>query len=428
MRIFTAILFLLSYISSSLTYAGPSCRVMFGAAEEKVVIAGLLPAPKRKIPVIIEPVRSNSNRVELKKYTNTEAPEKLVIEAMNFSQKPEEASIELMRMLLQNSSYVLEEKNVLTKGELSIGIPVKDGYYFEVTYKSMSSERSQFLVDKITLRTPTGTGSKKVAEGFLSSGEVKIKKTEHELGDILGEGINAKIKIPLIIDGPLLNKIDHLAKFFEYFKKDELRKLLETNSMLKIRAVFEYRRARDVFIKVLFKEPMKAAIGMGFILLATGITTNPINMIKNDPQQISTQVVAVAPRETGAYMQSKINGFDIPQSAVQLRTEISEINRQIKSFANSNEPYHGPNISDISLDHSSAFSEQHRTWILEKADPYNKSVHTYIVFAQEKATTAGPGLQYMVMEISAEKYPNLIKFIRDQGRIPTTQQQAQGAK
>ena len=428
MRIFTAIIFLLSYIGTSLSYAGPSCQVMFGG-EDKPVIAGLLPAPPRKIPVIIEKVQSNSPRVELKKHTNSEAPEKLVIEELGFSEKTDEASIEMMRMLLQNSSYVLEEKNVLTKGELSIGIPVKDGYYFEVTYKSMSSERSQFIVDKITLRTPTGTGSKKVAEGFLKAGEVKLKKTEHEIGDMLGEGINAKIKIPLIIDGPLLNKIDKLSKFFEYFKKDELRKLLQTNSMLKIRTVFEYRRARDVFFKVLFKEPMKAAIGMGFILLATGISTSPINLMKHDnPTPVGEQVVMMAQRETGTYMQNKINGFDVPAQATQLKAEISEMNKQIQSFADSKAPYYGPNMSEISLDRTSSFSQQHQTWIFEKADAYNNSVHTYIVFAQEKSTTAGPGLQYMVMEISAEKYPTLIKFIKEQGRMPMVQQQAQGAR
>lgn len=415
MRIVTAIIFL---ISSSLSHAAPSCQLMFGGAE-KPVIAGLLPPPVRKIPVIIEKVPSNSHRVELKKHTNSKEPGKLVIEEFGFSQKIDEASIELMRMLLQNSSYMLEDKNVLEKDELSIGIPIKDGYYFEVTYKSISSERSQFIVDEITLRTPTGTKSERIAEDFLKSGEVKIKKAEHELGDILGEGINAKIKIPLIIDGPLLSKIDKLSNFFEYFRKDDLRKLLKTNSMLKIRTVFEYRRARDIFINVLFKEPMKAAIGMGFILLATGISTNPTNMISTKSQtSVGTQVVVMAPTEYGSYMQNKINDFDIPQQATQLRSEISELNKQIKSHADSKEPYYGPNLSEITVDHSSSFSKEHQTWILEKVDPYNQSVHTYIAFAQEKTTSVGPGLQYMVMEISAEKYPQLIKFIKSQGRIP----------
>lgn len=416
MRILVAILYTLSFVTSSIAY-GNSCRQLF----EPIL---LLPAPApvaRKIPVIIEPVKSNSNRVELKRHTNSEVVEKLVIEEMGFSTKPEEASIEMMRLLLQNSSYVLEEKNVLTKGELSIGIPAKDGYYFEVTYKSMSTEKSQFIVDKITLRTPTGTGSKKVAEGFLKASEVKIKKAEFELGDILGAGINAKIKIPLIIDGPLLTKIDKLAKFFEYFKKDELRQLLRTNSMTKIRLVFEYRRARDVFFKVLFKEPMKAAIGMGFIILATGIATNPIHMTnRQTPEPISTHIVAAAPRETSAYLAERINHIEIPQQAQQLRSEVIELNKQIKTHFNSKAPYYGPNIAEIRLDHSSAFSKEHQTWIFEKVDQFNKSKHTYIVFAEEKVSIEGPGLQYMIMEIDASKYPELIKLIKNQGKIPTT--------
>lgn len=418
MRILIALLYTLSFVTSSIAY-GNSCRQIF---EEKQPVL-LLPAPARKVPVIIEPVQSNSNRVELKRHTNTEAVEKLTIEVMDFSTKPDEASIEMMRLLVQNSSYVLEEKNVLTKGELSIGIPAKDGYFFEVTYKTMSSERSQFVVDKITLRTPTGTGSKKIAEAFLKPGEVKLKKAEHELGDILGAGINAKLKIPLVIDGPLLNKIDKLSKFFEFFKKDELRNLLRTGSMAKIRLVFEYRRARDVFFKVLFKEPMKAAIGMGFIILATGIATNPINMVsRSTPEPIATHVVAAAPRETSAYLVERINHIEIPQQAQQLRYEVVELNKQIKTHFDSKALYSGPNLAEIRLDHSSAFSKAHQTWIFEKVDQFNKSKHTYIVFAEEKASVAGPGIQYMVMEIDASKYPELIKYINSQGKIPTAHQ------
>lgn len=417
MRILVAILYTLSFIGSSVAY-GNSCRQLF----EPIL---LLPAPAvqaRKIPIIIERVKSNSDRVELKRHENTTAVEKLVIEEMGFSPKPDEASIEMMRLLLQNSSYVLEEKNVLTKGELSIGIAAKDGYFFEVTYKSMSTEKSQFIVDKITVRTPTGTGSKRIAEGFLKAGEVSIKKAEHELGDILGAGINAKIKIPLIIDGPLLTKIDKLAKFFEYFKKDELRNLLRTSSMAKIRLVFEYRRARDVFFKVLFKEPMKAAIGMGFIILATGIATNPVQITRQTPEPIATHIVAAAPHETSAYLVERINHIEIPQQAQQLRYEVVELNKQIKTHFDSKAPYYGPNLAEIRLDHSSAFSKEHKTWIFEKIDQFNKSKHTYIVFAEEKASVAGPGIQYMVMEIDASKYPELIKYITSQGKIPTAHQ------
>lgn len=419
MRILIAVLYTLSLVTSPIAY-GNSCRQLF----EPTLLLPAPPPVANKSPVIIESVNSNSNRVELKRNTNSESIEKLIIEEMSFSAKPEEAAIEMMRLLLQNSAYVLEEKNVLTKGELTIGIAAKDGYFFEVTYKSMSTEKSQFIVDKITVRTPTGTGSKKVAEGFLKADKVQIKKAEHELGDILGAGINAKIKIPLIIDGPLLTKIDKLSKFFEYFKKDELRKLLRTNSMAKIRLVFEYRRARDVFFKVLFKEPMKAAIGIGFIILATSFSPNPILMTHQTPEPIATHIVAAAPHDTSAYLLERINHMQIPQQAQQLRHEIGELNKQIKTHFDSKAPYYGPNLAEIRLDQSSAFSIEHKTWIFEKTDQFNQSKHTYIMFAEEKASNVGPGIQYMVMEIGASKYPELIKYINFQNEIPTIQQSA----
>lgn len=220
-----------------------------------------------------------------------------------------------------------------------------------------------------------------------------------------------------------------LSKFFEYFRKDELRKLLQTNSMLKIRTVFEYRRARDIFVKVLFKEPMKAAIGMGFILLATGLATNPVNLVgRPNPEPIANHVVAMAPRETGTYITQRINQYDIPQQATVLKAEVAELNKQVQSHFNSKEPYHGPNLSEIRVDHSSAFSKEHQTWIFEKQDPYNNSIHTYIVFAEAQASTAGPGIQYMVMEINAAKYPELIKFVKSQGQIPQVSAPAQQVK
>lgn len=418
MRTLTAILFTVSYFGTVAAFAGPTCEILF--PPNKPAAAVVASAEPVAPPVIKEPVRSQSNRVDLVKLTNSAAPEKVVIEKLDFSQKPDEAAIEVMRLLLQNSSYILEEKNVLTKGELVIGVPAKDGYYFEITYKSMSGERSQFIVDKIALKTPTGSESKKIAEGFLSAGELKLKKTEFDIGNTLGDGINAKLKIPLIIDGPLLTKIDKLARFFEYFRKDEMRTLLKSNSMLKIRTVFEYRRARDVFFKVLLKEPMKAAIGMGFIILATGMTTNPMNMINKTPvDSVGAQVVAMAPRETAGYLQDRINQIKIPETAVALRSEVANLNAQIKTYFTSTAVYNGPRLSEIRTDQSSAFSLKHQTWILEKADPINKSTHTYIVFAEEKASAAGPGVQYMIMEIDASKYPQLIKLIKGQTSVAT---------
>ncbi|AZZ36531.1 hypothetical protein CIK05_06920 [Bdellovibrio sp. qaytius] len=405
----------MSYFGTTIVFAAPSCEVLF--SESKSAEATTIVAEAEPLPVIKESVQSQSPRVELVKVTNSPAPEKLVIENVNFSEKTDEAAIEVMRLLLQNSSYVLEEKNVLNKGELVIGIPAKDGYYFEVTYKSMSGERSQFIVDKISLKTPTGSESKKIAEGFLKAGELKLKKSEFEIGNLLGDGINAKLKIPLIIDGPLLNKIDKLARFFEFFKKDEMRNLLKSNSMLKIRTVFEYRRARDVFFKVLLKEPMKAAIGLGFIVLATSVSNMPMNVLGRGPEPIGNQVAAMAPRETISFLQSRINQMNIPSAEVNIKAEISQLNAQIKTHFSSNAAYNGPKLSEIRLDQESSFSLMHQTFIIEKADEFNKSVHTYIVFAEEKASTVGPGVQYMIMEINPSKYPLLIKLIKGQTSI-----------
>lgn len=395
--------FVVSYFGTVSSYA-QSCQNLF--------LESYGPAP-----LIIEDLTSQSKRVEIQKIMNSTQVEKLTLEQMDFSKDPDQASIELMSLLLQNSSYILEEKNVLTKNELTIGIAAKDGYFFEVTYKAVANERSQFIVDKVSLKTPTGTDSKKIAEGILMPNEVKLKKTDFDLGPVLGNGIHAKLKIPLIIEGTLLTKIDSLARFFEYFRKDEMRSLLQTDSILKIRAVFEYRRAKDVFFKVLFKEPMKVVIGFGFIMMATG---NPLPFQKGPEQPVAQQIAAVMPADNVNIIQNRINGIKVPLNAHQLKAEVTELNKQVRSHFNTTKTYSGPKFSEILLDTSNSFSRAHQTWIFEQVDPYNKSLHTYIVFAEDKISVAGPGIQYMVMEIEATKYPELIKFIKAQGQITTT--------
>lgn len=399
MRALTLLIFILSYFATLLAY-GQSCENLFSEIAETT-----------QPEITVEEIKSNSDRIELQKITNSPTPEKLTLEASRFSENVNQASIELMRLLLQNSSYVLEEKNVLTKGEFTLGIPVKDGYFFEVTYKSVSNERSQFIIEKISLKTPTGTDSKKLAEGILKANEVSIKKAEFDLQGALGEGIHAKLKIPLVIDGALLTKLDTLAKFFEYFSKEEMRKLLKTDSMAKIRWHFEYRHARDIFKKILFKEPMKMALTVGIFLAVTGNIPSFNKVETPAPAAIE----AIAP---SVLITDRINHFNIPKDAQVLKTEINNLNLQVRSYFKPEYQYSGsPKSLDIQLDYKNIFSQQHQTWVFEKADPYNKSIHTYIVFSEEKASSLGPAIQYMVMEIDAAKYPELIKYIKNQGQI-----------
>lgn len=429
MRILTAIIFTVSTIGSSLTYGNQQCSTLFGAESGPVIIAGLLPAPKPKNVVEITQVKSESNRVELKKHTGSEEPEKITLEEMKFSERPDEAMRELLNMVIKNSSYILDDKNVLTKGELSLGIPAADGKYFEVKYKSVSSDRSQFVVDKITLRTPTGSGDKKIAESFLKSGEFKIKKSEHEIGDALGAGVNVKLKIPLVIDGPLLQKFDTYSKCFEYFKKDELRALFASKSILKIRTVLEFRRARVLFLKVLIKEPMKAAIGYGFVALtAAALSINMAgkslpDMSHHDTNKNIAAELVLSRSELSGILENRINNHDIPKANVRLNAQMSELKKEISDYLTKNAqvPYSGPSLKDLNLN-TTTLSPNHQTWIFEKQDAYNNSVHTYIVFAQEKASSVGPGLQYVIMEINANKYSDLVTFIKQQQSVPTIQE------
>lgn len=360
----------------------------------------------------IEPylIQTDSSRIEMTKVTNEGVSSKLFIEKAEFSEDVNTAVIEMIRMLVQNSDYKLEDKNVLTKNKFTLGIPIKDGYVLQLSYASKSNANPRFILqDKIALITPSGKEFK-ISDEIIDRDEIKINKSEFELKEFAILGANLKLKIPLVIDGLLLNKFSQLAEYFKYFKKDELAKIFKSNNMLKIETLFQLRRAKSVFYNLLIKAPFKYMIGgalmfgiMNYQFVAPTHTDVPLTQ---------------GPVISTAYIANTIKNLPLPSHKAELKKEYTDLQAEL---SHKMQNYSNFNFLDMQLDTSNAFSRENNLFVYEKVNENTGSKHTYIVISQDVSSNQSTGMLFSVVEISAAKYPNLIKYIKNQGKISSVQ-------
>lgn len=367
----------------------------------------------------IEPysIQTDSPRLEMIKVTNEMVSSKLFIEEAQFSKDVNTAVIEMIRMLVQNSDYKLEDKNVLTKNKFTLGVPIKDGYILQLTYESKSNTDPRFILqDKIALITPSGKEFK-TTEEIIARDEIKINKSEIELKDYSVLGTHLKLKAPLVIDGSLLKKFSQLAEYFEYFEKSELAEIFKSNNMLKIKSQFTMRKAKNLFYNILIKQPFKFMIGgalmfgiMNYQFIPPTHTEVPLNQ---------------GPVISTVYVANTINKMPIPAHQTELKKEYTELQAELSHKIQN---YSNFNFLDIQLDTNNSFSRENNLFIYERVNENTGSVHTYIVISQDLSNNQTMGMQFSVVEISAKKYPNMIKYIKNQGKIDNNEAKKQSNK
>lgn len=360
-------------------------------------------------------VASESNRIEIMRVTKDLDVSKLLIEELAFSADPKVAVIEMIRMLVKNSDFKLEDKNVLIKNKFTLGIPLKDGYSLMLSYESKSSADPRFVLqDKILLITPTGKEIK-VTDELISPNSFKINKSEFKLDQLSETGLNFKLKAPLVVQGELLKSFSDLANYFEYFDKQELRTLFNsTNSLFKIKTQLTLRKAKTVFYNVLIKEPFKFAIG-GALMFAV-FNSHLITPDAVTDTQLNTQAVV-----SQTYITKTINDLALPAGDKEIKQQFAEIRQKTLEQEHSLK-YSNLKFGDIPIHSQNSFSIKNNLFVFERVNENTLSIHTYLVFSNDISNQMSEanslGMQYFVMEINAAKYERLIKFIKNNGAVP----------
>ena len=357
--------------------------------------------------VINQELVSGSKRLTIFETLNEQAPSTLVIESVPFSENLEVATLELMRMIIQNSDFKLEDKTVLTKNKFTVGIPLKDGYFLEATYESKSNTSPRFVLqDKIVLITPTGKLIK-VTDELLDADELKIKKSAFTLTGFAQTGLEIHLRLPLVVEGPLLAHFSEMATYFEYFKKSEIAKLVQGQSLTKINVLFRLRKAKDVFFNVLIKQPFKSLIS-GVIMFAVingqAYFPHTSHPVANGPATISQ-----------TFLKTTIDNVSVPANQIQVKKELRAL--QIKAAAvMKSKNFSGLSAYEINLNDQNEFSKDNNIFIQYIKNKATGQLQTYFVFSTDISKGAIQGLQFFSFEVNPKEFQTLIQFINNQGQ------------
>jgi hypothetical protein len=236
----------------------------------------------------------------LEQHTTESETSNLQIIPMDLSANPKISALEIIRLSLTSSSFSLLEKNYLNKDKITLGFNLKEGATLEISYASNSKFEDQFLIEQVNIRTATGYKIK-IAENIVKENEFELKSDLFDVTKFLGGNTNLELKVPLIIRGQTLAHIAEQAKNFELFTKDELRILYATKTEKQIARTVFIRKAKDLFYKVLVKEPFKILIGgvMMFSVMQMGKSIEPVVLPAVQTQQ--TVISTVAPTQQDSF-------------------------------------------------------------------------------------------------------------------------------
>lgn len=169
-------------------------------------------------------------------------------------------AITIIRHALQSTSFNLSDKNFLYKDEIVLGYNLKNDYSLEVGYKSDSRFTDKFVINEISIVSPTGYKTRLAKDLFLEN-NYELKQSQFDLSRFFEKGAVAEVNIPFFIQGKTLEILSKYVKDLELFNKNELRDLFASSSSSTIKHKMLFKRAQAIFHDVLIKQPFKIFIG-----------------------------------------------------------------------------------------------------------------------------------------------------------------------
>jgi hypothetical protein len=306
----------------------------------------------------------------------------------------------------------LSDKNVLYKDSLELGLPVGEGYSLLLKYESDGRESPLFRLDAVEMVTPTGF-IYKISKEPLSRVQFTLSKDIFDLPpDVFPAGRRLEADIPLSVEGKSLNEIDRMSGSLELFTKGELREIAQQKTYSTMKRKFFFRKTQALFKKYFIAAPFKVISNAAPTLILASVISYGVSVIPRDAE-------VVKPAVESSWVATSINQASArsiaPEVKIQFNQLLAEAEAKIKSGA-SETPQLGP-ASTAAPKYK--FSDQHMTWVFEQKVSENGPTKTYIVLTEESTGTVHEPMKYLILEIDATKYNELIKYIRAQGHVLT---------
>ncbi len=369
----------------------------------------------RQGPVASSKQTNILQRLSIENKEDSSAPAQLFIRSERTVENNFENVLEISSYLLNNSNYKILEKEILEKGNLSLGFHIKDGYYLDVQYKGDGrlAEHSKFNIDRLQIIAPNGDVVLDLKKDKFLTPEVgQIQTAEHVINSNYLKGLNINIDLPLSIPGKFFardQKFAKMARYFELYDKDNLRKVLNSKNSAFIMTHLKIKYAIETFKDALIRSPMKnIATAMVFFGAASVLSyTAPIKDFMPLPFSQKTESI----------VESTLNGIRFPTQNQEVIGQFDNLKRQAqKQYKNKKHIYVGPAPTDLVFDQTNVFSKMNNIWVIENVDKMTQLKKTHVVFTHQAPEKNGLfNTQYFIMEVNPQDYNLLIQFVKSQG-------------
>lgn len=369
----------------------------------------------KNVPEVSINNKDISQRLSIETLQDSTAPATLFIHSKRPVENNFENVLEISGYLLNNSNYKILEKEILEKGNLSLGFHIQNGYYLDVQYRGDGrlAEHSKFNVDRIQITAPNGDIILDIKKDKFLTPEVgSIQNAEHLINSNYLKGININIDIPLSIPGKFFarnQKFAQLARYFELYDKDNLRKVLNSGNSFFILTQFKIKYAIETFKDALIRSPMKNIATALVFFGAAGLFsyTTPIKDVVHLPFTPTTENI----------VESTLNGIRFPTQSPEVIKQFNKLKQQAqKQYKNKKHIYVGPTPTDLVFDPHNVFSKMNNIWVIENVNQLTQEKKTYAVFTQQVAEKNGSfNTQYFIIEVNPKDYNILIQFVKSQG-------------
>ena len=388
--------------------------LFFQSAQAQFLQCQSLFSDQKKTTIVVNE-KNIPQRLTVENLKDPVAPAKLLIRSQRAIENNFENVLEISTYLLNNSHYKILEKEILEKGNVSLGFHIKDGYYLDVQYKGDGrlAEHSKFNIDRIQIMAPNGdTVLDLKKDKFLAPEIGQIQTAEHTINSTYLKGLNINIDLPLFIPGKFFardQKFAKMARYFELYDKDNLRKVLSSKNSLFIMTHLKVKYAIETFKDALIRSPMKnIATAMVFFGAASLLSyTTPVKDVLPLPFTQKTETI----------VESTLNGIRFPTQNQEVIRQFNSLKQQAqKQYKNKKHIYVGPAPTDLVFDQSNVFSKMNNIWVIENIDKMTQQKKTHVVFTHQAPEKNGLfNTQYFIMQVNPQDYNVLIQFVKSQG-------------
>ncbi len=365
--------------------------------------------------VLLFTVQSNANlvcsnlfnrieRVEIQMSAEKDKPSEVFFHESPLPVDSNQALLDFLSM----ASYTRGVEVVKTKvgktriSKFDLGLDLGQGYSIEIRYRADERTDLRFTAESATLISPTNR-TEKIAPHLIDFNEMKFKEKNFSLSDIFPEGRDVHLNIPIEIKGDAIPMIEKMITHLPFFTKQEIRKLVLSESILKIKLLGHLRFTKNYLKEFAIKAPFKLFTNTA--LAVTLVLMTGYNFKDYMTKAVTPDVVSVASVDS-SWTQSSIQKI-MNNSSSAVKKEITQLLESAKintSAVNAN-----PHLAQALQSKSRDFM-----WITESKDSKTNAVKTILFISHDN--DVDNKMNYSGLEINATDYPSLIQHLKTEGR------------